>query len=469
MEFMRRREWMLHEVQNHWKKYPCPCACGAIFPAKILCQEHVNEIHCDAFPKDQVGSMIDLSSKPIKLEDGTFCPFCREPLHSAKEYQRHAGRHQEQLALFALPQLEGGGDEAQSENGTSRENSSNPSEGFHTERLEIQIVNGSLADDEAPPKSPQDNTDDGHFGTFVRPRQELPEGPGAVSKDALPHEGQEERDAPSGEGWTKISRQVFDAEVLKLREAMGIDESSDIEGGVIMSPRKLTPTEIDRYVTAMRALQEKRRRDEDAISDGICPAWMQSKIFEDLPIPSPTTEDPRISQDNTRIGKETESSEGEVSEEQGEMRVSPKRPEELNQDEATSFTDDLRPTSGDSVLVAYLDNGRDPEIARAAGRESLPVDEDSDYSQYSGVSDRKDKAAALLQAHPMRRKEKDREGEEPGWALNQPKEGSRVAPIKVDKDNNDASSEAQKRAQRKSEFERSIESHPLLKEIEDTW
>jgi hypothetical protein len=37
----------------------------------------------------------------------------------------------------------------------------------------------------------------------------------------------------------------------------------------------------------------------------------------------------------------------------------------------------VRPTSGDAVLVAYLDNGRDPEIARAAGRESLPCDEES--------------------------------------------------------------------------------------------
>ncbi|KAF4438942.1 Transcriptional regulator prz1 [Fusarium acutatum] len=37
----------------------------------------------------------------------------------------------------------------------------------------------------------------------------------------------------------------------------------------------------------------------------------------------------------------------------------------------------VRPTSGDAVLVAYLDNGRDPDIAREAARESLPGDEDS--------------------------------------------------------------------------------------------
>ncbi|KAM5345568.1 hypothetical protein ACJ41O_011429 [Fusarium nematophilum] len=37
----------------------------------------------------------------------------------------------------------------------------------------------------------------------------------------------------------------------------------------------------------------------------------------------------------------------------------------------------VRPTSGDAVLVAILDNGRDPEIARLAGREGLPYDDES--------------------------------------------------------------------------------------------
>lgn len=37
----------------------------------------------------------------------------------------------------------------------------------------------------------------------------------------------------------------------------------------------------------------------------------------------------------------------------------------------------VRPTSGDSILVDYLDNGRNPEIARVAARQVLPLDEDS--------------------------------------------------------------------------------------------
>lgn len=36
----------------------------------------------------------------------------------------------------------------------------------------------------------------------------------------------------------------------------------------------------------------------------------------------------------------------------------------------------VRPSSGDAVLVSYLDNGRDPELHRAAGRQALPCDDD---------------------------------------------------------------------------------------------
>ncbi|KAI1069125.1 hypothetical protein LB507_006314 [Fusarium sp. FIESC RH6] len=54
--------------------------------------------------------MIELSSKPVKFEDGIPCPLCKELLHSVKEYQRHAGRHQEQLALFGLPYIDTGQD-----------------------------------------------------------------------------------------------------------------------------------------------------------------------------------------------------------------------------------------------------------------------------------------------------------------------------------------------------------------------
>ncbi|KAL7923317.1 hypothetical protein ACQKWADRAFT_290554 [Trichoderma austrokoningii] len=55
--------------------------------------------------------MINLSSKPRSTENGMTCPMCRERLGSVQKYQRHVGRHQEQLAIFALPSIQSQDDE----------------------------------------------------------------------------------------------------------------------------------------------------------------------------------------------------------------------------------------------------------------------------------------------------------------------------------------------------------------------
>ncbi|KAF4971404.1 hypothetical protein FZEAL_9855 [Fusarium zealandicum] len=104
-EFARRHEWILHEVQNHWKTYPCPLSCPESFQSELKCRDHIQNAHAGTVPTNQLGAMISLSSRPIQAEDGISCPMCKEDLHSVKEYQRHVGRHQEQLALFALPTI----------------------------------------------------------------------------------------------------------------------------------------------------------------------------------------------------------------------------------------------------------------------------------------------------------------------------------------------------------------------------
>jgi hypothetical protein len=42
----------------------------------------------------------------MDIKQGIPCPICAEIMRSAPQYQRHVGRHQEQLALFALPTVE---------------------------------------------------------------------------------------------------------------------------------------------------------------------------------------------------------------------------------------------------------------------------------------------------------------------------------------------------------------------------
>lgn len=94
---------MLHEVENHWKFYFCPYSCSEPFQSRSNCIEHVYKSHSSATPRNQLEAMINLNSRPIRTTDGIPCPICKESLDSVKEYQRHVGRHQEQLAIFALP------------------------------------------------------------------------------------------------------------------------------------------------------------------------------------------------------------------------------------------------------------------------------------------------------------------------------------------------------------------------------
>lgn len=101
--FSRRHEWILHDIENHWKSYICPRSCGEAFTSRFKCVEHVQKSHPDSIPAHQLEAVINLSSEPIQIEHGTSCPICHESLDSMKEYQHHVGRHQEQVAIFALP------------------------------------------------------------------------------------------------------------------------------------------------------------------------------------------------------------------------------------------------------------------------------------------------------------------------------------------------------------------------------
>jgi hypothetical protein len=117
-EFARRHEWMEHEVANHWKTYHCPGGCDEIFPSAAACKAHVRAAHPDAILNGQLDAMTNLSARPLRFEDGVPCRLCSETLSSRKQYQRHVGRHQEQLSLFALPappQVEAEGGEERSD------------------------------------------------------------------------------------------------------------------------------------------------------------------------------------------------------------------------------------------------------------------------------------------------------------------------------------------------------------------
>ncbi|UNI16895.1 hypothetical protein JDV02_003285 [Purpureocillium takamizusanense] len=110
-EFARRHHWMNHMRQSHWSTYTCPASCGAMFLSVSECQEHLTQSHPGPVQADKMIALIELGAQPLDLSEGIACPLCGDSLKSAQQYRHHVGRHQEQLALFALP-IVGSNDDA---------------------------------------------------------------------------------------------------------------------------------------------------------------------------------------------------------------------------------------------------------------------------------------------------------------------------------------------------------------------
>jgi len=90
-------------------------------------------MHPTPRPVADLESLAKLSAQPRDMRKGVACPLCRETLSSVREYERHVGRHQEQLALFALPSQDVVDDEGDDEEERSDESiASNPETGSET-------------------------------------------------------------------------------------------------------------------------------------------------------------------------------------------------------------------------------------------------------------------------------------------------------------------------------------------------
>ena len=94
----------------------CPFGCRLTFPSVSECAGHAVQSHGKARVSAETDALIKLSSQYLDVEKGLPCPLCGETLKSFRQYQHHVGRHQEQLALFALPNLESNGESDFSEN-----------------------------------------------------------------------------------------------------------------------------------------------------------------------------------------------------------------------------------------------------------------------------------------------------------------------------------------------------------------
>ncbi|KAF4998394.1 hypothetical protein FDECE_11821 [Fusarium decemcellulare] len=105
-QYGRRKQWFDHVLQEHWTEYRCPSGCGSAFRTARSCSQHYRNQHPGQQTLVEIDTLVQLHSSNRDVSSGIPCPLCHERFLSTKEYKRHVGRHQEELALFALPGLD---------------------------------------------------------------------------------------------------------------------------------------------------------------------------------------------------------------------------------------------------------------------------------------------------------------------------------------------------------------------------
>ncbi|WKT46770.1 hypothetical protein QSH57_011644 [Fusarium oxysporum f. sp. vasinfectum] len=109
-DFQRRHQWADHVKKHHWKTWTCKLGCTKSFGSSQDMKRHLTQKHPSMAELTHLDSLLTMCETPKSENEPTGCPLCNERQSSFKQYQRHVGRHQEDLALFALPKLERSGE-----------------------------------------------------------------------------------------------------------------------------------------------------------------------------------------------------------------------------------------------------------------------------------------------------------------------------------------------------------------------
>ncbi|KAH7207182.1 hypothetical protein DER44DRAFT_840640 [Fusarium oxysporum] len=120
-DFQRRHHWAGHVKKHHWKTWACKLGCDKTFDSSQDMKRHLAQKHSEITELTHLDNLLAMCERPKPESEPSDCPLCNERQSSFKQYQRHVGHHQEDLALFALPHLPGEEDEKNEESDSESE------------------------------------------------------------------------------------------------------------------------------------------------------------------------------------------------------------------------------------------------------------------------------------------------------------------------------------------------------------
>ncbi|KAF2420295.1 hypothetical protein EJ08DRAFT_28988 [Tothia fuscella] len=102
--FARRHEWAAHEL-NHMRLLVCCFGCTEEFTHEESLRQHMLQLHTQLNESSKWLGLVNMLGPVPDLDKIFTCPLCRENVGSWNTYTRHLGRHQQDLAVFVLPNL----------------------------------------------------------------------------------------------------------------------------------------------------------------------------------------------------------------------------------------------------------------------------------------------------------------------------------------------------------------------------
>lgn len=102
--FDTRHEWFEHESLIHRREWFCN-ACKQSYPQATMFKRHLETKHQESFSSSKLQLDVVVRRGERAIEPGQSCPLCEEKNLSPRTFEKHVGRHMQQIALFVLPGL----------------------------------------------------------------------------------------------------------------------------------------------------------------------------------------------------------------------------------------------------------------------------------------------------------------------------------------------------------------------------
>lgn len=277
--FERRHEWFEHEMQHHRREWTCPNGCQTNFGSRRDIESHLRDFHYSSISSEQLAFVIEACGKSPKLDLETSCVLCGERL-ILKQLERHLGKHQKHLALFALPNIAGSEDE---DTGDACSDATNDM----LARSSSQQASSEGSDDESDinedmPRPPPSAPSDEHFKELL----------------ILQKEAHVKMDATKKKKADEVAATAF-----KNKEKAEKDKSAKVNDLLIAQREEQKAR--DEAIAAARAVEKAEVNDVKAVKDAVEKQKVAQKAAQLLAATKKTREEAEVkATEDANVAKE---------------------------------------------------------------------------------------------------------------------------------------------------------------------